>query len=1188
MSKNYYEQRYVLETPDSFEDFFSYVNESERRILVDFLDDTDRIILLGNPGIGKSEELLQLVDLLWERKDNTGCYPIFISIKSFRTSVTIEQLINNLDLNQFPKFILIFDGLDEISNIQDFISELDLFSRRIKNLDYKILLSCRTNIYEKYITRLPDFKAVYLDSLNDKQIKSILLNKYGLEIDFDNIHKLQIYLENPFNLDLFAEYYNEKNDFPKTQQEIWDLFILNELKKTKENLRKRYIIDIFHTINCLEIVSIANELMQQNFIEEQNLLDLLGYNDKQFFEELSLIQKNSNSNTLQFRHKNFQEFFAAKYLSKLTFEEILDYIKIPKIDRIKPTLFNTLTFLLNIIENSKYELLKDWLLNNEPEQLFYAEDNRISSELKNEIFENYFKEVCIEKGFWLGISSKIPISRLANFAQLDFLIAQYTNEQIIDRARLSALNILAYKKIPQERINEVKDMLISELYKHNDHFKSEILSTIRMLKFHENDHEYFEKIKNDFKGIQSREVLHELIVMCSDKNDVDSDFTTILEIIKNYFNQTNDNVLRGTGMYVEKILLNLNDLESIAKLFMVSLNPLNDFDFDTLRKKDVEEKIIDKIKLSDNSDDFVIKIIDFVLDNELYYNEENLLTKFVNVIKNRERVLKHIIDIHGLQTKNFFLIATLIQESSIEYLIEKYQNKELNIENNRDISYLRNWIFSDNRELAREFEQKFTEIGYIFEMQLKTDNEIAISKIEIESLIENNAKIIFDKEKLKVAIDDLFNQNNIELLSWEKYSQISTKWYKETNYHWFRNSVHDLIAKALRYNRKHDLSRDQIYSLIENNLFMLSFIKDAVKGDPKKNEELKNHLSIVNELVSNLTSETNLLDIIKFNENNTYTLTSNYTALENIYYFDFNFGIQNSKEFYLKTIQFSDIRNWSNENMLDFIRLRVDDDQAFNNKIIYNIKNEKLLFSPLQKHIEHAIDYRLSDVYSKIGELLLNNPSLLSKRALQAYFELIDNNLDFLKNCCADINSNLCWNVIDIIKEKHLDTEFILSIARKYLTSEKSDYLSKALNILFYCNQDDAIRIYFNNIKEIEKNLNVRDDGFPIEDVLYYNNLNEIPILKDFFYLIYEKENQDPFYLHYARRFFEDIVAVLSSFEEGYDKIQNVFKEIRDLLSPEQLVFFYVNSILEISNNSKINNSAKNIDFEKAKKMLKG
>lgn len=126
INKDYYAPRYISQTNNSFVN--SWFNDGkENNSLKEVVFNINKIVLLGNPGIGKSKELEKLFIDLWEEKDKNGLIPFSISLKNFRKSNKFEDLIIYPDWRSLSNIIFILDGLDEIAEIQDFISAFEIF-----------------------------------------------------------------------------------------------------------------------------------------------------------------------------------------------------------------------------------------------------------------------------------------------------------------------------------------------------------------------------------------------------------------------------------------------------------------------------------------------------------------------------------------------------------------------------------------------------------------------------------------------------------------------------------------------------------------------------------------------------------------------------------------------------------------------------------------------------------------------------------------------------------------------------------------------------------------------------------------------------------------------------------------------------------------------------------------------------
>ena len=135
--------------------------------------------------------------------------------------------------------------------------------------------------------------------------------------------------------------------------------------------QKRVTFSKARMIAALKKVSITNELMQQNSITEENLWKLIEDDGIEIFKELPFVSGQLSGGNYTFSHKNYQEYFAAKYISDFHPQNIIHFIKADGLNKVKPNLFNTTTFLLNILDGEKFEVLKKWLLENDIEIRLY-------------------------------------------------------------------------------------------------------------------------------------------------------------------------------------------------------------------------------------------------------------------------------------------------------------------------------------------------------------------------------------------------------------------------------------------------------------------------------------------------------------------------------------------------------------------------------------------------------------------------------------------------------------------------------------------------------------------------------------------------------------------------------------------------------------------------------------------------
>ena len=230
----------------------------------------DKIVLIGNPGMGKTYEFKNLFSDLWKEKEKTGLIPLILNIKKINIDEDdFEGYIKYKEWKLLPSIIFIIDGLDEIPSIEIFIAKLNIFIAKYENLNLKFVISCRTNVYELYKNSFFSFNVVRLLKLNSNQAIKILKKTHKINIDFRKLNDYQkIYLESPFFLNLFANYYLKNNNLPNNYSKIWEDYIEvlidmipNQFSKNKKNqliknLTKCALIIELTQKNCIQLTEL--------------------------------------------------------------------------------------------------------------------------------------------------------------------------------------------------------------------------------------------------------------------------------------------------------------------------------------------------------------------------------------------------------------------------------------------------------------------------------------------------------------------------------------------------------------------------------------------------------------------------------------------------------------------------------------------------------------------------------------------------------------------------------------------------------------------------------------------------------------------------------------------------------------------------------------------------------------------
>lgn len=1163
-------------------------NKEQGIKIKDILDSKDKIVLLGNPGIGKTKELENLFKNLWLEKKNTELIPFFLYIKNFRSNDNIDKLIKYKEWENFDKICFIIDGLDEIPDIQDFISELELFLERHDDRNIKVVISCRTNIYEKYLVKIEGFEYFYLENLRDKQIASILKNNFNINISYSDLNRYRVFLENPFNLSLFGKFYMENNRFPNNIAEAFELSINQELQLlNKEKFIKSDQIDLTHISKTLQKIAITNELMQKNGIEEMDLYRLLGKKEKYIIEKIFFIEKNPESTSFTFRHKNYQEFIAAQYIAELNTDKIIDFIKIEKVNKTKPALFNTISFLLNILDEPKFKTIKDWLLNNEPEILFLTEKDRLNPYTQKEIFEKYFTDITLEKTFWLGRNRRFPMNKLAEFADVEFLLDTIVKKEHFI-AVYSAIDLLSYVD-ESEKEGDLKKIIIDLIFE-NREYRNDALRCFKDRDYHIKDKHLFENIVDFFKDDFDPDVNHQIVMMLSDFENVDDNFPILKNCLFKLYEisseRIKDNSIRGTSWILEKMTLRIKKKENFLTFLKILFDKNFDLNFSDFHGKDYQENLTEKILEVIKSDEkFLFDLVDNILvkDNHIFCRD-NLFVKLVVEGSKKHPLFNHLLETFGISSSTNHILSLCITENGVEYFVKQYVQNKVKLNKNTKIENFRNHISHHNFEIAKLLEIEISKTGYVFDDFLATPEEFHSNGQKLKNFAQDNFEILFNREKLSNEISKVFEDNEVIEMTWDKIHEISWKWYEETGFHGLQNSVFGFIQNRLK--NRTGITEQQVLNYLEREINLLYEIKNKIKNRKSEGFEIKpEHIEYIKNESLKVERDFDFKNVLTIKHDDYFTFKTHYYILKMLYFFDKEFNVGYSKEFYLKTLKYCNIHGKGEEN-LEYIFNKINDKEVFDKEIAQNINFEQMDYSTLTDHINYAIKNKLQDTYEKIGKFIICNKNILgNKDFLKSYTDLLSahNQLEFLKKCCEDPNKYLCWEAVKLMQEKNIGNHFIHQLAKDYISSEDELYFSKALDLLFYFNDLDSLEIYLVFLKKFGTVASDLRDDFYINSIAKFENLEKLNLLKEIFDIIYDEKNKGSFDYHHSKANLENLIANLSTSEEGYTAIQIVLHEIKQGIKDKEGKFFYVNHLIDLSEQAYYNSLSRPLNFEEVK-----
>jgi hypothetical protein len=1214
-SNTNYIPRYLTNNFNNNELSFFKILNLNLQSLKDILEVENKVLLLGNPGLGKSTELKEFAISKWKIGEQDSFVPIFRNLKNFTISNEIVDFLPT-NFNDITSCYIIFDGIDEIKDAQDFISKLEVFIEECKIKEQKtikFILSCRTNIYESIIKSISDFKVFYLNNLSNEDAFSLLkkqLHDTSVigKMVFKSIH--YDFLKNPFLVEILSDYINRNKSLPNDSIQLWGNYIDKRLEFDNKNKLLKLNINTFLILKYSKDISLISELMKVNSIKESDIFQLISEHTQEYLKN-PLIEKDLNNNSWNFEHRNIQEFFAARYLSELSYQNIINFISISenkkgdnkiisfikkffKIDksliyRTHPSLFNTITFLLNILDNSKREQIIKWLEKNNPEILFTADSDRINMDVRKIVFQNYFRKTCIENTFWISYNRSFSPESIAKFGDCEdnfnYLVSIIQNANNHFRVIISALDLLVFMNLPKSNNGKFQTLLILKLKsenidstnsKENDlKIKTYIITCIQKFNFHKENQQYLSEIIHFFRDEDTKEINNSILYLISSiEGDIDNYFDFILDEFLRVFKikkrSKTDNYI-SSKIIIEDLILRINNFDNFLKILKYLFNEDDSYfiRFDDSFTVQVFEKCR---VIASNDISFIDKIFELIQKKKHWDLRENELVNLLKSTNSSMKVIEKVINNEITLTDSKYLVARLVSSDNINLLIEKFVREKTE---KNEVEIFRNIIGNTNdRNLALSFEKIMVENGYIFSEKYLSNEDI--EKMNLNQIIkkQDNFDILFSLDKIEFELKNIFEDIKKEQVDWDLICKYKSAWYNKNGHFLELDSALALLSNLIRdYG---PLTFQNALNLINEENVVMS--------------EVRRHLSKNNELIVSSSQEEVIfrwckesVDKINYDkiilvEKNYNHMFSDYYVCKNIYVFQKKFNFELPQKFYIKTLIYCDFDSFSNEeNQFNYVIKKIDNKDILDKLIVDNINSAK--FITLRSHITYALENNLINSFERIKEFFFSDLYLsYQNNTLEKFFEQT-NDVEFIKLCCLDISTILCWEALKILMKYDLEKEFIIEIAKNYLNLNEDNHRMEALGILFKNNLPEAMEIFFDYVKD---NLG---DSIKLEYYSGYSNESGLKLIERFYNLLYEQnENDDVFKYHHAKELFRHYLNVMSGRNDlTFNHIQNIFKRIKSKIKKEGKDLFFINMLIEDSINSYVNYKSKPLSFNEAK-----
>lgn len=955
------------------------INDVLHNILTDAV--CPGLVLLGNPGMGKSIELKELAMDYWEHREENLWIPFYRSINSFGKQDTLE---NHLPPNwkDIPQLLVILDGLDEISYGQTFRTMIENF---IQNHDgettVKFVISCRTNIYESTIRDITNFRCCTLNSLDFKHALKYLVDKYQMPSESDYYHEIagvqKEFFENPYYLNLLGDYYQESQKLPSNKSELMERYIAKRLHDDEKSKGKTQDFDPGKILRACKKVAFSLEAMQTRNISGEQLTMLL-QETKPIFVNSGFAQRVVNADKWEFEHRNLQEFFVAKTLSNFEVDKIIEFIALDDAKpKTHPSWLNSISFLLNLLDSKsdKMASLVKWLQENDAIVLFQADRSRINDGIRKEVFQDYFIKRCKEQTLWVRKYDQ-ETKDVARFADSDvnrnFLIKELSDKDNHRRTRISAMFLLSQMDtaLMDERFKKVLFCCLQASLEEVDiDFKAEILHLIHEKGYHRSE-EYLSKLISTVSHIDHERITSMLLKLILE-SDVDKhieyirSITAIVAGEKQRKHQTRENYMTSEKGYFRSALINLGQARNQVYALQVFLEHGDDIRLENNDLAKLTQKMAESYANTKEMYGYTMEWLTKALENRLttYRNEEDLAAFFKKTGTNDKAFMDIYQSPPTMENKRYFL-AYLISDNTLPVLVEDYQKGTLEA---NELYFFRNVLSQVDVDLALKFEKRILEST---EYRLREDFiDVELRKLWAdyhETKEQSSFDLLFDRKGLKRLAEDYFDLIGKSKLDWEDMRDHKENFWDDLELQKrFLPTFLEIVNDARRQIGK-SITLADVHKYVDDELYILFKIKRELTNQSKKNiVERPEHIAYLKKWC--LKNEKNG----DFEHALGRYQSKNYLICEYLWFFGRRYDFKYQESTYLDMLWVDYHLEKGGVVGYDYILEQVDIDKI-KARVIKNLHNGLEEFIVFINHAEFALSHGLSEVYSLIGDYLLD------------------------------------------------------------------------------------------------------------------------------------------------------------------------------------------------------------------------